>query len=186
MTELTVILAIVVAFFAVVWWLLRSGRREHYAGPSPTEVFTIDNFLPRHYRYFPQVRQALSASDGQYLRRMAPPEVAQRADQERCAVARKFLSGLREDFTNLERLARMIAALSPVISREQETERLILGMKFRLLYAWAWLCLSTGRAPLEQIEHLTGLVGRLATRMERAMTAISALSVPGLDSRLNV
>jgi hypothetical protein len=80
----------------------------------------------------------------------------------------------------------MVAALSPVVSREQETERLLLGMRFRVLYAWVWLRLSTGPAPLEQIEHLTGLVGRFATRMEQAMTAISALSVPGLDPRLNV
>ena len=186
MTELAVILAIVIAFFAVVLWLVGSGRHERNGGPSPTEVRKMENFLPRHYRYFPQVRQALSASDEQYLRRTAPPDVAQRAQRERRAVARKFLSGLREDFSNLERLGRMVAALSPVVSREQETERLLLGMKFRVLYAWVWLRLSTGRAPLEQIEDLTGLVGRLATRMEQAMTAISALSAPGLDSRLNV
>jgi hypothetical protein len=186
MTELTVILAIVIVFFAVVVWLLQSGRREQKAGPSPTEVLKMGNVFPRHYRYFPQVRQALSASDEQYLRRMAPPDVAQRARRERRAVARKFLSGLGEDFSNLERLGRMVAALSPVVSQEQETERFLLGIRFRVLYAWVWLRLSTGPAPLEQIEHLTGLVGRLATRMEQAMTAISALSVPGLDPRLNV
>jgi hypothetical protein len=179
------ILSLAIAFFGVLLWLLRPRRRAPKAGQSPIDI-RMESFLPRHYRYFPQVRQALSASDEHYLRRMAPPDVAQRAQRERRAVAREFLSGLREDFSNLERLGRMVAALSPVISREQETERLILGMKFRVLYAWVWLRLSTGRAPLEQIEHLTGLVGRLATRMEQAMTAISALSTPGLDSRLNV
>jgi hypothetical protein len=184
MTELTVILAIVIAFFAVVLWLVRSGRGKQNVGPSPTEQLKMENVLPRHYRYFPQVRQALSASDEQYLRRTAPPGVAQTAQRERRAVARKFLSGLHEDFTDLERLARMVAALSPVVSREQETERLLLGMKFRVLYAWVWLRLSTGRAPLEQIEHLTDLVGRFATRMEQATAAISSLSAPGLDSRL--
>ena len=79
----------------------------------------------------------------------------------------------------------MIAALSPAISSEQETERLILGLKFRLLYARVWLRLSTGREPLEQLEQLTGLVGRLATRMEQAMTAVGALSAPGLNSTLS-
>jgi hypothetical protein len=182
MTELTVILAIVIAFFVVVLWLLRSGRREQDAGPSPTEVLKMENVLPRHYRYFPQVRQALSASDEQYLRRKAPPHVAQRVYRERRAVARKFLAGLREDFSSLERLARMVAALSPVVSRNQEIERLALGLKFRVLYAWVWLRLLTGRAPLGQIEDLTALVGRLATRMEQAMAAISSLSAPGLDS----
>jgi hypothetical protein len=145
----------------------------------------MESFLPRHYRFFPQVRQALSASDGEYLDRVAPRDVAQSVHQERRAVARKFLAGLHEDFSCLERLARMVAALSPVISSEQETERLILGLKFRLLYAWVLLRLSTGRAPLEQIEQLTGLVGRLATRMDQAMAAVSALSAPGLNSSLN-
>jgi hypothetical protein len=182
MTELTVILVIVIAFFAVVLWLLRSGRRERLPGLSPTEALEMENVLPRHYRYFPQVRQALSLSDGEYLDRVAPRDVAQTAHRERRAVARKFLAGLREDFLNLERLARMIAALSPAISSEQETERLILGLKFRLLYARVWLRLSTGREPLEQLEQLTGLVGRLATRMEQAMTAVGALSAPGLNS----
>src|SRR6266849_2493898 len=140
---------------------------------------------PRRYRYFPQVRRALSASDEEYLERVAPRDVAQLAHRERRAVARKFLAGLREDFSNLERLARMVAALSPVISSEQETERLILGLKFRLLYARVWLRLSAGREPLEQLEQLTGLVGRLARRMEQAMAAVSALSVPGLNSSLN-
>jgi hypothetical protein len=119
------------------------------------------------------------------LDRVAPSDVAQTAHRERRAVARKFLAGLHEDFSSLERLARMVAALSPVISSEQEKERLILGLKFRLLYAWVWLRLSAGRAPLEQIEQLTGLVGRLATRMDQAMTAVSALSAPGLNSSLN-
>ena len=79
----------------------------------------------------------------------------------------------------------MVAALSPVISSEQETERLVLGLKFRVLYAWVWLRISTGRAPLDQIERLTSLVGRLATRMEQAMTAVGALSVPELNSHLH-
>jgi hypothetical protein len=185
MTEITVILAIGITFVAVVLWLQRSGRRERLRGPSPAEVLELENVLPRHYRYFPQVRQALSASDGEYLDRAAPRDVAQTAHRERRAVARKFLAGLRQDFLNLERLARMIAALSPTISSEQETERLLLGLRFRLLYARVWLRLSTGREPLEQLEQLTGLVGRLATRIEQAMTAVGALSAPGLNSTLS-
>jgi len=179
-----IVLSLGVAFFGILMWILRPRRRAPKAGQSPMDL-KMESFLPRHYRYFPQVRQALSASDEEYLERVAPRDVAQTAHRERRAVARKFLAGLHEDFSNLERLARMIAALSPVISSEQETERIILGLKFRLLYAWVWLRLSTGREPLEQLEQLTSLVGRLATRMERAMAAVSALSVPGLNSTLN-
>ena len=172
------------ALLTVLLWLLRPRHRAPKSGQAGMDL-KMESCLPRHYRYFPQVRQALSASDEEYLERVAPRDVAQTAHRERRAVARKFLAGLREDFSNLERLARLVAALSPVISSEQETERLILGAKFRLLYAWVLLRLSTGRAPLEQIEQLTGLVGRLATRMEQAMAAIGALSAPGLDSSLN-
>ena len=179
-----IIMSLALAFFGALLWLLRPRRRASRAGQSPMDL-KMESFLPRHYRYFPQVRQALSASDEEYLDRVAPSDVAQTAHRERRAVARKFLAGLHEDFSSLERLARMVAALSPVISSEQEKERLILGLKFRLLYAWVWLRLSAGRAPLEQIEQLTGLVGRLATRMDQAMTAVGALSAPGLNSSLN-
>ncbi len=185
MSWLTIILVpLAIAFFGVLLWLLRPRRRAAKAGRSPSDL-KMESFLPRHYRYFPQVRRALSTSDEEYLERVAPRDVAQLAHRERRALARKFLAGLREDFSNLERLARMVAALSPVISSEQETERLILGLKFRLLYARVWLRLSTGREPVEQLEQLTSLVGRLATRMEQAMAAVSALSVPGLNSSLN-
>jgi len=173
-----------IALFGVLLWLLWPRHRGQHTGQSSAGQ-KMESFLPRHYRYFPQVRQALSASDGEYLARMAPRDVARTVHRERRAVARQFLAGLHEDFTSLERLARMVAALSPVISSEQETERLILGLKFRLLYAWVWLRLSTGRVPLDQMEHLTGLVGSLATRMEQAMAAVGALSAPGLNSNLH-
>ncbi len=185
MSGLTIItISVAIAIFSVVLWLLRPRRGGPRDGQSPVDL-KMESFLPRHYRFFPQVRQALSTSDEEYLDRVAPRDVAQTAHRERRAVARKFLAGLHEDFSSLERLARMVAALSPVISSEQETERLILGLKFRLLYAWVWLRLSTGLEPLQQLEQLTGLVGRLATRMEQAMAAVSALSVPGLNSSLN-
>jgi hypothetical protein len=183
MTGLALGVLVAIAVFVAVLWLLRPARRMLKPGRSSANL-RMENFLPRHYRYYPQVRQALSSVDKEYLDRVARPEVAQIAHRERCAVARQFLAGLHQDFSNLERLARMVAALSPVISGEQETERLVLGLKFRLLYTWVWLRLYTGRAPLGQIEQLTGLVGRLATRMEQAMSAVGALSAPDLDSRL--
>jgi hypothetical protein len=181
-TITTIVLAI--ALFGVLVWLLRPRRRGQNAIRSSAGL-VLESFLPRHYSYFPQVRQALSASDGEYLDRMAPRDVAQTVRRERRAVARQFLAGLHEDFSSLERLARIVAALSPVISSEQERERLILGLKFRLLYAWVWLRLATGLEPLQQLEDLTGLVGRLATRMEQAMAAVSALSAPELNTGLN-
>jgi hypothetical protein len=184
MTNLAITVLLAIVFLLAVLWLLRPWRYAPRSGRSPKDL-RLENFLPRHYGYFPQVRQALSSVDKEYLDKVAPREVAQMALRERRGVARQFLAGLRQDFSNLERLARMVAALSPVISSEQETERLVLGLQFRLLYAWVWLRLSTGRVPLGQLEHLTGLVGRLATRMEQAMAAVGALSAPGLNSNLH-
>src|SRR6266851_10377552 len=183
MKELLLLLAFAVVLLGLLLWLLRR-RPTLNSGRSSLEN-AAEKALATHYRYFPQVRQALSPADARYLLRRLPPRIAKRVLRDRRAVARKFLAGLHEDFSNLERLARVVAALSPVISSEQETERLILGLKFRLLYARVWLRLSTGREPLEQLEQLTSLVGRLATRMEQAMAAVSALSVPGFNSSLN-
>jgi hypothetical protein len=181
MSELTAAILLALAFGVPLLWILLPRRPLAGTAGAPTDL-KMEAVLPKHYRFFPQIRQALSATDEKYLREVAPPHVAQQALRERRAVARGFLAGLREDFINLERLGRMVAALSPAISHEQETERFLLGLKFRLFYAFVWLRISTGSIPLEHIEHLTGLVGRLAARMEQAMTAISALSADRVSS----
>jgi hypothetical protein len=116
---------------------------------------------------------------------MAPPDVAYQALRERRAIARRFLQGLLEDFSGLEQLARVVASLSPVLSRKQETERLLLGLRFRLLYSVVRWKLSLGEIPISEIERLTGLVGRLALRMEQAMEEVGALAANRLPSGLN-
>ena len=183
MNALTIVMLLAMALSGVLVWLLIPRHKS-----SATAVASFSPNLndalrtTKHYIYFPQIRQALSAADFRYLMETAPSRVAKRALRERRAVARGFLMGLHEDFSNLARLGRIIAALSPQVSRGQETERLILSLKFQILYTLVWLRLSTGNLPLQQLEHLTGLVGRLATRMDAAMAEISALStgqVPG-------
>jgi hypothetical protein len=175
MNEEMIAISLALALAAVLFWLLRP--RQHSAKPGAIGSSQAMESVPKHYRYFPQIRQALSAGDQQYLRERAPASIAQQAILERRAVARRFLHGLHEDYSSLERLARMVASLSPVLSRQQETERLLLGVKFRLLYSLVWLRLSTGAVPLKQIEHLTHLIGSFALRMEQCMAEISALSV---------
>ncbi len=185
MSELTVYILIASGFSIVLLWLMRPGRHFSESNRSPVDQ-SLESFLPRHYRFFPQVRRALSDADVQYLRVAAPPPACpEKALRERRAVARGFLFGLREDFSKLERLARMITALSPVISRQQETERLLLSVRFRVLFSMVWLRLSLGWVPLQQIEHLTELVGRLAIRMEHAMAEINALSAERLPRGLS-
>ena len=183
MSELTITILAAVGLAALLLWLLRPHRHRAEA-PSSQMDLKLGSVLPKHYLFLPQVRQALSAADEKYLREVAPPDVADRALRERRKVARCFLAGLREDFSNLERLRRMVAALSPVISREMETERVLLSLRFHLLYGLVWLRMSTGNIPMQNIERLTGLVGRLATLMQQAMTAVSALSTERLSSEI--
>jgi hypothetical protein len=187
MSEVAVCVSIALAFVTILLWLMRPSRNSAAIGRSshPPVDQSLENFVPRHYHFFPQIRQALSSVDEQYLREAAPPHVARQALRERRAVARQFLAGLREDFRKLERLTRVIAALSPVISREQETERFFLGLRFHFLYGLVWMRLSGGRLPLQQIEQLTGLVGRLAVRMEQAMSEVNALSSARLPRGLS-
>jgi hypothetical protein len=185
MSDVTLAITLALASAALLSWLLRPWRRK----PETRKSFVglrIEELYPRHYRYFPQVRQALSAVDEEYLRKVAGPQIARQALTERREVARKFLAGLREDFLNLERLARTVAALSPVVSREQETERFLLNLRFHALYTLVQMRLSIGRVPVQRIEYLTGLVGNYAMRMERAMAAVSLPSAnqaaPGFNA----
>ena len=183
MNEPSIVIPLAIALSGLLLWLLISGRKSSRMGaPSYSSLDGLPT--AKHYGYFPQIRQALSEEDAQFLRENAPPHVAKRALRERRAVARGFLKGLHEDFSNLARLGRVIAALSPEVSHRQETERLILSLKFQVLYSLVWLRLAAGNLPLEQLEHLTGLVGRLATRMDAAMAEISALSAGQLQGGL--
>jgi hypothetical protein len=188
MNEVTAYILLALGFSSILLWLMRPGRKYVEVGRSPVHR-TIDqaweSVVPHHYRYFPQVRQALSAGDYEYLQKTAPPHIAKKVIRERREVARHFLSGLHEDFSKLEQLARMVAALSPAVSRAQETERLLLGLRFRLLYALVWTRLSMGPVPLLQLGELTNLVGRLAVRMEQAMANVNALSAERLTGGLN-
>jgi hypothetical protein len=187
MSDLSIVILLAVALSGVLLWLLVPRHKSSRTAASSAYPNGNDA-LPtaRHYGYFPQIRQALSAADAQYLLENAPGHVAKQALRERRAVARRFLQGLHEDFSNLLKLGRIVAALSPEVSRKQETQRLILSLKFQFLYSLVWLRLAAGILPLQQLEHLTGIVGRLAKRMDEAMVEIDALSAGQLPSRLGI
>ena len=177
MNHVDIVVLVAISVSGLLLWLLLPRRGASNKSVLPFSSDGNDS-LPgaKHYGYLPQILQALSVADSGYLRNAAPSRVAKQAILERRKVARRFLRGLREDFSNLARLGRIIAALSPEVSRQQETERLMLSLKFQFLYALVWLRLSTGTLSVHQLQHLAGLVGRLAKRMDEAMAEISALS----------
>jgi hypothetical protein len=174
-----------IAILAILWLFLRPRSSASKKVDGNLADFQPGNVSPMHYKFFPQIRQALSDADDKYLHEAAPPHVARQARRKRRGVARDFLRGLREDFSNLERLGRMIAAMSPEVSSRQETERFGLSLKFQLVCALVWLRLSTGSVPIYQLQYLTGLVGRLATRMEHAMSEINALSAGRVSGKVS-
>lgn len=186
MNGLTYTIPSAIAILAILWFLLRPRSSSSKKISGALGDFNTGNPILLHYRFFPQIRQALSEADDKYLGEAAPPQVARQARRERRAIALHFLRGLREDFSNLEQLGRMIAAMSPVVDRRQEAERFMLGLKFQFICALVWVRLSTGKLPIDQIQYLTGVLGRLAARMEQAMSEINALSAQQPAGRVSV
>jgi hypothetical protein len=187
MNETNLIILAAVILCALLLRLLvsdgRASREQDLAAPiGPSDVQALP--AAKHYVYFPQISRALSAADAEYLRKNAPADVARKALRERRAIARQFLSGLREDFSALAKMGRVIAALSPEVSHKQETERIILSLRFQAVYALVWMRLWSGSLPLHQLEVLAGLIGRLSIRIDEAMTEISALSAHQLAGKL--
>ena len=185
MSGLNLIIVLAVLLSGVLFWLLIPHRKRSEKGVPDLPKGTDALPGPRHYPYFPQIRQALSRGDSEYLLRNAPRPVAKRALRERRAIARRFLGGLNEDFSALAKLGRTIAALSPQVSHQQETKRLILTARFQVTYALVWLRLWSGALPLDQLEVLAGLVGRLAIRIDAAMAEVNALSTRQLEGKLS-
>jgi hypothetical protein len=185
MSDLAAIIPVVLAISGILIWLLYP-RKKSAGGTTANARSIVSDGLPapKHFRYFRQIRQALSSADAEYLLQNAPKDVARQALRERRGVALGFLKGLHEDFSNLSRLGRVIAALSPEISHKQEAERFKLTIKFQMLYAVVWLRLYTGNLPIDQLERLTALVSRLSARMDEAMAEISAQSVGQFPERL--
>jgi len=186
MSDVFIVIPVAIVLCGILLWVLKPQRgASGNVRPSPDSLRENVNLAARHYQYFPQIQRALSYDDTRYLLEAAPPHVGKRVLRERRAIARRFLLGLHEDFSSLARLGRVIASLSPVVSREQEMERLFLILKFQTLYVLVWLQITSGILPLQRLEVLTRLVGRLATRMEEAVAAVNALSTRQIPGNLS-
>jgi hypothetical protein len=154
-------------FLALVWILLRPLPERRL--PDKASELNIESMFLLHCRNFPQLRQALSVRDREFLRGRLPEPVLKRWRTERRRVLCEFLEGLADDFVRMDYLARTVAVLSPEVKREFELQRLWLGLRFRVLYRLAWLRVVTGATPLAQFENVTKLVTALAGQLERAL-----------------
>ncbi len=162
---------VTLALLAAFYWLSHRVKGERGSVTLPQAV-SAEKLLPQHYRYFPQVRQALSDDDRVFLERRASSNARRMALRARRSAALEFLAGLRDDYRRLDRLARTLTALAPVPNRLREAERIRLAIRFEFMWVRIWLRLWTGAAPITQIQHLAELIGTMAVRLGNGMDAL--------------
>lgn len=161
-----VIFGIVGLLLVLFLWSARNskGRKVRLAaGMVPEES------RRSHVTYLPQIRQALSEADADYLAAVVSKELRHRVERERRRIALAYLSELREDFRRLVRLATVIAVLSPEVVAMRELERLRLTLEFTWRFEWIRLTLLAGLTPMAQIGALSYLLSGLSVRLEAAM-----------------
>jgi hypothetical protein len=167
--------AIGLGLLALLLWLVLSQRLQRLKGGEAL-LLPLEDLTPRHALYVSHIRGALAADDLDYLKSRVPAQTLRRVRKERRQVARQFLTGLLDDFHRLDRLARVVAALSPKVDYKQELWRLLLGLRFGALYGLVWVRISVGPPPVAAFAGLAGLVGSLSARIESTMTALAERS----------
>lgn len=126
----------------------------------------------RHISYLPQIKQALTSADYDFLTGRGSPELAKRVRRERRRIARDYLSALRTDFEKLLRFAQVISVMSPELDVAQELQGFRLRAEFLYRYQLIRLWLVCGSAPSEALAHLSDMVSGLTVRMETAMAEL--------------
>lgn len=159
-------IAIVVVLLLLLAWALR-GNGPH--GESHSNWKILEESGRSHVSFLPQMRQALKSEDEGFLARTGPSGLRTRVNRERRRVALSYIVALRQDFEELMRISKVLAALSPQVGVGQEFERLRLRASFLWRYRIIWLSLQTGFAPLPQLSELSNLLSAYSVRLEEAM-----------------
>jgi hypothetical protein len=162
---------VTLALLGALYWLSRRASSNRGAASLP-QALSAEKLLPQNYKYFPQIRQALSRDDDLFLEKRAGPEIARMARKVRRSTALQFLKGLRDDYRRLDRLARTLTALAPAPDRQRETERIWLSIRFEVFWGVVWLRVWIGSAPIGQLQLLSELIGTQAVRLARSMDAL--------------
>jgi hypothetical protein len=146
----------------------------HTSRSSPLQIPAAPDAAPalRHALHFPQVRQCFSASDLAYLTVRGSRGLAKRARAERHRVAARYVKALHNDFQNLFRLGRVLAAFSPEVATRQEAERFWLAARFECRYQVVRTMLLLGFSPVWQLQRMTQMVGTLSSWLDAAMAEL--------------
>lgn len=177
MTNVFLFALLTLALLGALYWLSRRARKDA-RGADLLRTLSGDSLLPQHYKYFPQVCRALSVEDARFLESRATPAVRRSARRARRTVALQFLTGLRDDYHKLDRLARVLASLAPSANQRREVDRISLALKFGIRWRVVWLEIWSGAAPVSQLQSMAGLIGGLAAQMQTSMNALQESSEP--------
>ena len=87
--------------------------------------------------------------------------------RERQRALQKYLDAIGEDFARLDRMARILASLSPKVERREELERLKLELRFRILFRVARIRVLLGvGVGVPTLGHLADVVAGLSRQVE--------------------
>jgi hypothetical protein len=164
-----------VALLLLLVWALRGGRQSRGASDR------LEDDIESHVQYIPQIRQALSIEDRQYLLSKGGARLMKAVERDRRKAAGEFLDALQTEFHRLLRLASIVAALSPEVEPMQEFERLRLTAIFQCRLQLVRARLRVGNAPSRELRELSDVVSRLNVRMETAMRILGERAALATD-----
>jgi hypothetical protein len=149
----------------------RSERKRAAASPS-----NISEFLPVHHREFPDVERRLAEYG----------EIGRKVRAERRAAALAYLDSLYQDFLRVERLLNRAAKFLPEVTMKGESERVRIGLNFRIGY---WIARQQIIFGLDVGSRLKDLTQKIQTLSDWADTALDQVArehgLPVLQSDLN-
>ncbi|MFI5070900.1 MAG: hypothetical protein ACHP8A_08420 [Terriglobales bacterium] len=180
---MTALAAILVSFAILLGllWLLFGSKTETVPSVDNLE---IEKLLPVNCRHFSQITQILKKEDQEFMRKRAPDHIEREWRAQRRRILDQYLKGLRQDFSRLERLTRLIAALSPEVRKGQEWEWMRLGLQFHLSYRMVALKISLGGLSPGGLARLTELISGLASDLENRMSLITEYSPSRLGANV--
>ncbi|HEV2289745.1 MAG TPA: hypothetical protein VGR81_12415 [Candidatus Acidoferrales bacterium] len=172
MTLLTaILLSLAVLIFLV--WLLFPPRVA--SSTATVEALEIEKLLPLHSRHFPQISQILCNEDREFMSRHSPKSIETPWRRQRRKILRQYLNSLAEDFTRLERLARLASALSPELNKAHQWEWLRLGLQFRVMYRMLAIRIAFDSVTPKQLVRITNLISGLSGELETRMSQIAGI-----------
>jgi hypothetical protein len=175
---LLIFTALGVAIFILLIWLLFAPK---WSGPQAgVHALEVEQLEPLHCRHFSQISLLLGPDDQAFVKQRAPASLARTWKRDRRRILLKYLGGLAEDFARLEHLARLLASLSPEVSRTREWEWFWLGLQFRVMFRLLTVRIALSRHTLPQFARLTDFVASQAADLESRMVQLAGVLPPRL------